>query len=94
MQLLDRGHHPYISTGFNGNHFYSTGNYYDDFTVMKIDSHVLHVWTILFVKAAITFACVGHCKKINKYGYHRDVNLPLILSQFQVHPRLWKTALS
>ena len=24
MQLLDRGHHPYISTGFDGNHFYST----------------------------------------------------------------------
>ena len=24
MQLLDRGHHPYISTGFAGNHFYST----------------------------------------------------------------------
>ena len=23
---------------------------------------------ILFVKAAITFPCVGHCKKINKYG--------------------------
>ena len=24
MQLFDRGHHPYISTGFGGNHFYST----------------------------------------------------------------------
>ena len=23
MQLLDRGHHPYISTGFVENHFYS-----------------------------------------------------------------------
>ncbi len=23
MQLLDRGHHPYISTGFGGKHFYS-----------------------------------------------------------------------
>ena len=23
MQLLDQGHHPYISTGFGGKHFYS-----------------------------------------------------------------------
>ena len=23
LQLLDRGHHPYISTGFGRNHFYS-----------------------------------------------------------------------
>ena len=24
MQLRDRGHHPYLSTGFGGKHFYST----------------------------------------------------------------------
>ena len=26
MQLLDWGHHPYISTGFGGKHFYSLYN--------------------------------------------------------------------
>ena len=49
---------------------------------------------ILFVKAAIAFACMGLRNKINKCGCWRAVNLPLILPQFQVHPRHWKTAFS
>ena len=28
MQLLDRGHHPYISTGFDEKHFYFPLRYY------------------------------------------------------------------
>ena len=49
---------------------------------------------ILFVKAEIAFACVGLCNKINKCGCWCAVNLLLILPQFQVHPRHWKTAFS
>ena len=34
MQLLDQGHHPYISTGFGGKHFYSLVS--DLFVVCKL----------------------------------------------------------
>ena len=48
MQLLDRGHHPYICTGFVGNHFYSIFCY----IYMHLSVHLCILYTYLYISVA------------------------------------------